>query len=257
MDHKKDDKKAKAGESFGSFLGAVLLIFTIRWLVVEPYTIPSGSMIPGLLIHDHILVNKFAFGLRVPFTKKWLWQYASPQRGEIIVFKSVGEENEYFMIKRVVGIPGDQIEISDDGSLILNGAPLKRERLELEDFKLDQSPYYSVDEVDLGGRFENFEFYREWNGEYSYRIIQIKDAYRFGPRRFLVPDGHFFMMGDNRDNSKDSRFWKYLPFEHVLGRATYVWLSCQETLRFAPFLCDPTEVRVSRFFHPIHEIKAN
>ena len=250
------DKRAKPGESFGSFIGAVLLIFTIRWLIVEPYTIPSGSMIPGLLIHDHILVNKLAFGLRIPFSKIWLWSFDSPKRGEIIVFKSVGEENEYFMIKRVVGIPGDQIEIADDGAVILNGTPLRREPLDLEQVKEDQAPFYAVDEIDLGGRFEQYQFYQEWNGDHSYRVIQMKDAYRFGPRRFLVPEGHYFMMGDNRDNSKDSRYWKYLPFEHVLGRATYVWLSCQKTLRFAPFLCDPLQVRGGRFFHPIHEIRS-
>src|SRR3954469_21342838 len=100
--------KAKFGEGLGSFLMAVAAILAFRWALFEPYVIPSGSMIPTLLIHDHILVNKLAYGLRIPFTKQWLMHFAAPQRGDIIVFRSV-ERNDLFLVKRLVGLPGDEI----------------------------------------------------------------------------------------------------------------------------------------------------
>src|SRR5687768_52182 len=101
-------KKAKFGEGLGSFTLAVLAILAFRWLLFEPYVIPSGSMIPTLLVHDHILVNKLAYGVRVPFTSKWLIKTADPKRGDIVVFRAVDDQG-YFMIKRVVGVPGDTI----------------------------------------------------------------------------------------------------------------------------------------------------
>ncbi|NJM10246.1 MAG: signal peptidase I [Bdellovibrionaceae bacterium] len=111
-------KKAKFGEGLGSFLLAVTAILAFRWMLFEPYVIPSGSMIPTLLIHDHILVSKFSYGVRIPFTKKWLFKSSDPKRGDIVVFRSV-EDNGYFMIKRVVGLPGDKIEVDSEGYLKL------------------------------------------------------------------------------------------------------------------------------------------
>ena len=94
--------KPKVGNSFSSFVGAILAILAFRWLLFEPFVIPSGSMIPTLLIHDHILVSKSAYGVRVPFTKMWIADFGGPKRGDVVVFKSL--EGSYFMIKRVVGL---------------------------------------------------------------------------------------------------------------------------------------------------------
>src|ERR1700729_3545582 len=120
--------KAKFGEGLGSFLLAVAAILAFRWALFEPYVIPSGSMIPTLLIHDHILVSKFAYGLRIPFTKVWMFRGEEPKRGDIVVFRSV-EDSGYFMIKRVVGLPGDQVEIEPEGYVKINGEKLEVQHL--------------------------------------------------------------------------------------------------------------------------------
>src|ERR1700722_11269256 len=98
---------AKVGGSAFSFVGAILAILAFRWLLFEPFVIPSGSMIPTLLVHDHILVSKSAYGVRIPFSKTWILDFGNPKRGDVVVFKST--EGSYFMIKRVIGIPGDKI----------------------------------------------------------------------------------------------------------------------------------------------------
>src|SRR4030095_11152058 len=107
-------KKDTFGEGLGSFLLAVLAILAFRWLLFEPYVIPSGSMIPTLLIHDHILVNKLAYAIRVPFQDTTLVKISEHKSGDIVVFRSV-EDNGYFMIKRVVGLPGDTLEVDPEG----------------------------------------------------------------------------------------------------------------------------------------------
>ncbi|NJL24106.1 MAG: signal peptidase I [Calothrix sp. SM1_5_4] len=244
-------KKAKFGEGMGSFLLAVLAILAFRWALFEPYVIPSGSMIPTLLIHDHILVNKFAYGLRVPFTKTWLFKNSEPKRGDVVVFRSV-EDASYFMIKRIVGLPGDKIEVEPEGYLKINGERLPSKALNVTSDPASQAPYYRVSETDLGGAFSDFDFYEEDLGGVSHRTVLTKGAPRFFDRPVTVPEGQYFCMGDNRDNSKDSRYWGALPRENLLGKALFVWLSCDETLNFVPFLCNPLKLRWGRFFHALH-----
>lgn len=188
------------------FLFAILALLAVRWALFEPYVIPSGSMIPTLLIHDHIMVNKLAYGIRLPFTSQWLMHFASPQRGEVVIFRSVEDDN-FFMVKRVVGLAGDHMVFTEDGQLMVNGKP-------------DPGP---------------------------------KSSWGMTPgEEWTVPAGHIFVMGDNRDNSRDSRSWGPLPLSHLLGRAMFVWLSCEETLPEAPYLCDPSTLRWARFFHRIN-----
>lgn len=250
-DKTKGKKKAKFGEGLGSFLFAVAAILAFRWALFEPYVIPSGSMIPTLLIHDHILVNKFAYGLRIPFTKSWMFKGTEPKRGDIVVFRSV-EDAGYFMIKRVVGVPGDKIEVDPDGYVKLNGEKLPTTKLNITADSESQKPYYAVKESDIGGDYNDFEFFQEDLKGLDHRAMLTKGAPRLFDRPFVVPEDHYFCMGDNRDNSKDSRYWGPLPRENLLGKALFVWLSCEDTLPFLPFLCNPAKLRWGRFFHGLH-----
>lgn len=241
-------EKAKFGDGFFSFFGAILAILAFRWLLFEPFVIPSGSMIPTLLIHDHILVNKLAYGIRWPFTKSWIVEFDGPKRGDIVVFKAVDES--YFMIKRVIGLPGDQIKVEDDGRLLINGNEVERKVLNIRENEPEsQKPYYVVDSKDLEGSFEFLNFYEEQMGDHTHRLMHIPGSPRVWPEPFYIPEGHYFVMGDNRDNSKDSRFWGPLPKENLMGRAMFVWLSCQDTLPILTVICNPLELRWKRFFH--------
>ena len=240
-------KKAGFLDSFGSFTLAVLAILTVRWMLVEPYVIPSGSMIPSLLIHDHILVNKLAYGVRYPFSKKWLYKGDDPERGDIVVFRAV--DSSVFMVKRVVGLPGETLDFFPDGRVQIDGKEVARAPLG-EMMGKDQGRYYAVDEIDVSSPFRAVEFFEEDNGNKKYRTMQFLggDRPQFSVK---VPAEHVFMMGDNRDNSRDSRFWGALPVNHVLGKATFVWLSCDETLPVLSFLCNPIELRWDRFLHSV------
>lgn len=234
--------------SFSSFSLAVLAILALRWLLVEPYVIPSGSMMPTLLIHDHILVNKLSYGVRWPFMKKWMIKGDDPKRGDIVVFRAVGQS--YFMVKRVIGEPGDKVEVFEDGHVEINGNRLERQDMGDPSQEGNQKPYYVVDEDDVRGSFSEFTFYEENDGNGKHRTLQVLGF----PRQsgvWEVPEGHLFMMGDNRDNSSDSRRWSFLPINHVMGRAMFVWLSCDNTIPFVPFLCNPLELRWRRFFHTV------
>jgi signal peptidase I len=247
---KVESKKASFGESTFSFITAILAVLAVRWLLFEPYVIPSGSMIPTLLIHDHILVKKFAYGIRLPFTKQWLFKFGEPQRGDIVVFRSV-EDDSYFMIKRVVGVPGDTIEYSESGQLIVNGENVPHEPMDDQTTVESQKPYYGVNAEDLGMEFSNLQFFKDKLDGKVFRNLLIKDAFRWRLPPLKVGDGKLFMMGDNRDNSKDSRSWGELPQENVLGQAMFVWLSCEKTLPVVSFLCNPLTLRWRRFFNGI------
>ncbi len=237
-------------EGLGSILLAILFAFTVRWGLFEAYVIPSGSMLPSLLIHDHIFVNKIVYGLRIPFTERWLLKFGEPQRGEVIVFKYPNDMSTAF-IKRVVGLPGDKIAFAG-GRLYVNGEEQKLETIEnaeeyneLRDADF-QSPENPFDEKSL------HEYYREHLGDVKHGILLRKGAYEnanFGPVE--VPADSLFVMGDNRTNSHDSRYWGFLPKKNILGRAAMVWLSCEETISFLPVMCDFTTTRWSRFFHGI------
>jgi signal peptidase I len=246
-----EQKKAKFGDGMGSFLFAVCAILAFRWALFEPYVIPSGSMIPTLLIHDHILVNKFAYGLRIPFSKSWMFRGNEPQRGDIVVFRSV-EDSGYFMIKRVVGLPGDKIEVDQEGYVKINSEKLPAETLNVSADPASQTPYYPVSVGDIGGDYSDFIFFQENLKGVVHRAMLTKNAPRFYDRPYTVPPDQYFCMGDNRDNSKDSRYWGALPRENLLGRAMFVWLSCEDTLPHIPFLCNPLKIRWNRFFHVLN-----
>lgn len=232
-------------EALASLAGAVFMILVIRWAFFEPYVIPSGSMIPTLLVHDHILVNKFSYGIRLPFSTSWLVRFGVPKRGDVIVFRSVEDDN-VFVVKRVVGLPGDEIEVAEDGNLMLNGERVPTRRLSEEEVFQVFSTWTEEMRDDY---LEHYEFFEETLDGRSHVIIHspARSLHSRGP--FKVPEGELFMMGDNRENSSDSRVWGTVSMSKVLGRASIIWLSCEETLEDLPGarpICNPQSLRWKR-----------
>jgi signal peptidase I len=228
-------------EGFGSMVLAVLVALSIRWLLIEAYVIPSGSMLPSLLIHDHIFVNKIVYGVRVPFGKTWVVEFSKPERNDVIVFRFPRDESTFF-IKRVIGVPGDKVHY-EGGELYLN------------DQKVEKAPpsnpkdFEWVRDFEIPGGKADYDFFDEVLDKGSHSTLLRKgDRHSgFGPE--VVPEGFLFVMGDNRDNSNDSRGWGYVPKENVLGKAMFVWLTCDEVLPTLTFFCDPREIRWGRLFH--------
>lgn len=215
-----------------TFLFPILLVLSLRWAVLEPFVIPSGSMIPNLLIHDHIVVKKFAYGLHVPFSNKWLLQWSQPQRGDIVVFK-YPENPEIYYIKRLIGLPGDVVEVRN-GQISING-----EKLKLTAF---------TDPINEKGFF----YFHETNGNKTYSIRFLFDSDNGEVQVYKIPDKQYFFMGDNRDQSSDSRVWGYVKEEYIVGKAWVVWLSCDNTLPTMTFVCDPSQIRFKRLFKGVN-----
>jgi len=191
---------------------ALLAALIIRHFVIEAFKIPSGSMIPTLAIGDHIFVNKFRYGIRLPFTKTWVAKFADLKRGEVVVFMYPIDEKKNF-IKRVVGLPGDTIALRQN-RLFINGQEAKREKITDKEL---------LEGLKSGGSADFF-----WETiQGSRHVVRYQYASHlktnFGPA--TIPEGHFFAMGDNRDNSSDSRQWGFVPMNHLKGRAIFVWLS--------------------------------
>ena len=181
--------KSKLREYIEAILLAIVIAFFIRTFVIQAYKIPSGSMKPTLLIGDHILVSKFNYGIRIPLVRSTLIPVGTPKRGDIVVFIYPEDRSKDF-IKRLVGLPGDVIEIRNK-NILLNGLPWS-----------DTHGVY-VDSLIIPG------------------AVQPRD--NFGPVR--VPEGSLFVMGDNRDESYDSRFWGFVPMKDVLGKALIIYWS--------------------------------
>jgi signal peptidase I len=207
-------KKSFYKEWIEPFLIAAVVALFIRQFVVEAFKIPSGSMIPTLTIGDHLLVNKFIYGPRIPFTDTRIFTWKEPKRGDIIVFKYPENEAKNF-IKRVVGLAGDKIEIKG-GRLFINDQPVPVSELGVYDVKEEgaASPYYSEPKL-----------LEEQVGTVKHQILHLRDqsGYNYGP--ILVPKDSVFVMGDNRDNSQDSRVWGFVRHNKILGRALIIYWS--------------------------------
>lgn len=195
-----------------SFFPVLLIVLVLRSFIVEPFRIPSGSMIPTLLIGDFILVNKFSYGVRLPVVHNKIIDSGSPKRGDVAVFRyPVDPRLDY--IKRVVGLPGDKIEYHDrQKKLIVNGveAPISVGEPYMDPLTEQVGAGVLEREEDLLG--------------VKHQILTTAGPAR-APKVWEVPEGHYFMVGDNRDRSADSRFWGFVPEENLVGKAFFVWLN--------------------------------
>jgi signal peptidase I len=246
-------------EGWGSMALAVLAALTIRWLFLEAYVIPSGSMFPSLLKNDHIFVNKMVYGVRFPFSENWMVKFNEPQRGEVIVFKYPKDMSTFF-IKRVVGVPGDKVKF-ENGVLYVNDKPQEKtvpkstkdfDYLREEDFKSEGG--YQDTKANYVHFTESLESSVSGQPAVEHSVLMKKgEIMGFpGDGEWIVPEESLFVMGDNRYNSHDSRFWGFVPKKNILGRAGFVWLSCEEMLPVISVICNPLTIRGTRFFHVIH-----
>ena len=192
-----------------AFFPVILIVFVVRSFIAEPFRIPSGSMLPTLFIGDFILVDKFRYGIRLPIINFTLIPMSSPKRGEVMVFRYPHDNSTNF-IKRVIGIPGDEI-IYSDKQLYINGDVVA----------LEKSDSYEINDSNDEKLVVQFS---EIIGDSKHSILTDRSR---GSRamRISVPEDSYFVMGDNRDHSNDSRFWGFVPEENIVGRAFLVWFS--------------------------------
>lgn len=213
----------------------IIAVFVLRSFLFEPFKIPSGSMIPTLLVGDLILVNKFEYGLRLPVLNTKITEGTAPKRGDVMVFRYPPKPSLDY-IKRVVGVPGDEVAYLNK-RLTINGKVLDTTAVP-DFFDEDSMRYFKQFEEDMGTvkhRVLNDdsrpafvpgadEFQFKQNCQYSVEGVVCK-----------VPEGHYFMMGDNRDNSLDSRYWGFVPDKNIVGKAFFVWMNFGNLKRIGSF----------------------
>ncbi|AHG44705.1 signal peptidase [Rhizobium leguminosarum bv. trifolii CB782] len=243
MSEKVDTKPNALWENIKVIIQALILAMVIRTVLFQPFTIPSGSMMPTLLVGDYIFVNKFAYGYSkysLPFSPDIFSGRlfgADPKRGDIVVFRfPPNPEVDY--IKRCIGLPGDHIQVTD-GVLYVNGKPVPKvaDGTFTSDYKLDPGADVPVfrETLDSGKTYDTLDQSPVSRGDNT--------------REFIVPEGHYFMMGDNRDNSLDSRFdVGFVPAENLVGRASVIFFSLGNDTSFREIWKWPTNMRWDRLF---------
>ena len=243
MSEKVEAKPNALWENIKVIIQALILAMVIRTVLFQPFTIPSGSMMPTLLVGDYIFVNKFAYGYSkysLPFSPDIFSGRlfgADPKRGDIVVFRfPPNPEIDY--IKRCIGLPGDHIQVTD-GVLYVNGKPVPKvaDGSFTSDYKLDPGADVPVFRETLD------------NGKTYDTLDQSPVSRGDNTREFIVPEGHYFMMGDNRDNSLDSRFdVGFVPAENLVGRASVIFFSLGNDTSFREIWKWPTNMRWDRLF---------
>ncbi|OGS99346.1 MAG: signal peptidase I [Gallionellales bacterium RIFCSPLOWO2_12_FULL_59_22] len=218
-----------------SFFPVILIVFFIRSFLAEPFKIPSGSMIPTLQVGDFILVNKFTYGIRLPIINRKIIQLNNPQRGDVMVFH-YPENPSLDYIKRVIALPGDTVEY-------------RNKRLWINGVEQPQQAEGDYNYVETGLNFVHTEKRIETLGDHKYTVLVNPDtptlhlasvaefrgrencSYDNEMVRCKVPDGHYFMLGDNRDNSRDSRYWGFVPDNQIVGKAFFIWMNFSDLKR--------------------------
>jgi signal peptidase I len=213
----------------------ILVVFLLRSFLFEPFKIPSGSMIPTLVVGDLILVNKFHYGIRLPVINKKIVANNDPQRGDVVVFRYPMDPRVDY-IKRVVGVPGDEVSYLNK-VLKINGQPVPTRRLG-EEYD-DESMGYRQRFAEKLGAQEHLVQRKPDMQPFSgpHYDFKFKDNCRYSAEGVVckVPPGHYFAMGDNRDNSEDSRYWGFVPDENIVGKAFYVWMNFGNLGRIGSF----------------------
>jgi len=190
-----------------SFFPVLLLVLVVRSFLFEPFRIPSSSMMPTLLIGDFIFVNKYSYGLRLPVLNTKIVDIGEPERGDVIVFRLPSDPSINY-IKRLVGMPGDTIRYAGD-HLYINDQPVAETLLGVYDGELQPGSILMQEQL----------------GKARHQVLLIPGVSGRGDGTFVVPPGHYFMMGDNRDNSQDSRFIGPIPEGNIVGRAVRIWMN--------------------------------
>jgi signal peptidase I len=243
-------KKSAGGivDTVKTVVYAVLIALVVRTVAYEPFNIPSGSMVPTLLVGDYLFVSKFSYGYSrysLPFGPPLFSGrifFHSPERGDVVVFK-LPTDNSTDYIKRVIGLPGDHIQMKN-GILFINGRPVPRRRI--EDYLYQEGP---------GAVLPLAQYIETLPNGVQHRIIEMSDN---GPldntQEYVVPPGDYFMMGDNRDNSQDSRVLSavgYVPAENLVGRAEFIFFSTDGSARLWEIWKWPFAIRYGRLFHGV------
>ena len=233
-------KPSEAKEKFKKFFYewvvtlavACTVAFFFRTTIASPRHIPTGSMIPTIKIGEFIFVNMMAYDWHIPFTRKSWIERGNPERGEIVVFEFPKDPDKDY-IKRVIGVPGDTVEVKDK-RVIVNGTPIEQIPVDDKSILEDLTPKYDPDKMSL---------FKETHNGHTYYVTHINDRVGMDVKAKTLPADCYFVMGDNRDDSLDSRYWDCVDRSKFLGRAGFTWFSIN--IDHFPFL------RFSRFFRDL------